>query len=262
MGKEANLVTEEDVALVTDYLAGVELTQDKLDDITRYDVTGQDDLVTQEDLDLLTNAYTLGDYTGFDPDADFNPATGMYKTVAEKNAEIEALQQAGVEAQQQIEALQQAEIEAQQQFEQDLEQKAAEVEAETRSQIEAEVDTQVEAEIKQEAQEQEERFRRQLIAPGRRGEVTTPDPAVIQYEYDISGDSIFATPDQQAAYDRTGPYSPLASQVSPYGGDLKSPYGAGLMSKIQDRVQQQANLSSGGKVKNKTDEILRILGER
>ena len=99
LGKEANLVTEEDIALVTDYLAGVELAQDKVDNITRYDVTGQDDLVTEEDLVLLTNAYTLGDYTGFDPDADFNPATGMYKTVAEKEAEIAAQNQAAIDAQ-------------------------------------------------------------------------------------------------------------------------------------------------------------------
>ena len=244
-------------------MAGVELAQDKVDNITRYDVTGQDDLVTQEDLDLLTNAYTLGDYTGFDPDADFNPATGMYKTVAEKEAEIAAQNQAAIDAQIQYELETQQALEQQQEESDAAKQDAlTQLETDIRAEIETDINTEIETEIKTEAEEQEEKFRRQLVAPGRRGEITTPDPAIIQYEYDISGDSIFATPDQETGYMEQGPYAPRANEQSPYGGSLKSPYGASLTSKIQDRLQGQQGLASGGTVKDKTDEILRILGER
>ena len=240
LGVPANEVTEEDIALVTDYLAGVELAQDKVDNITRYDVTGQDDLVTQEDLDLLSNAYTLGDYTGFDPDADFNPATGTYLTVEEKNAEIAAQNQAAIDR----------ELEYEAQLEQELAQRTSEVTSNIQTQVQAGVDEIAE----KEEEKRKANFLESLTAPGRRVDVETPDPAVIQYEYDISGDSIFATPEQEAAYEQRSPYALQDSQDNPYGDSL--------ISKIQGRLQKQQGLASGGAVKNKTNEILRILGER
>ena len=240
LGKEANEVTQEDIDLVTDYLAGVELAQDKIDTLMRYDVTGQDNLVTQDDLALLTQAYTLGDYTGFDPDADFNPATGMYLTAQEKQAEIDALQQ--------------AELDREAEFEQQLEAELAQKASEVTSDIQTQVQTGVEELAKEEEEKRKTNFLESLTAPGRKVDVETPDPAVIQYEYDISGDSIFATPDQEAAYEQRSPYALQDSQDNPYGDSL--------ISKIQGRLQKQQGLASGGAVKNKTNEILRILGER
>ena len=110
-------------------------------------------------------------------------------------------------------------------------------------------------EIKEKEEEKRKaNFLESLTAPGRRVDVETPDPAVIQYEYDISGDSIFATPEQEAAYEQRSPYALQDSQDNPYGDSL--------ISKIQGRLQKQQGLASGGAVKNKTNEILRILGER
>ena len=229
LGKEANEVTQEDIDLVTDYLAGVELAQDKLDNLIRYDVTGQDDLVTRDDLDLLTQAYTLGDYTGFDPDADFNPATGMYLTAQEKQAEIDALQQ--------------AELDREAEFEQQLEAELAQKASEVTSDIQTQVQTGVEELAKEEEEKRKANFLESLTAPGRKVDVETPDPAVIQYEYDISGDSIFATPEQEMAYEQRSPYALQDSQDNPYGDSL--------ISKIQGRLQKQQGLASGGQLKTK-----------
>jgi hypothetical protein len=274
LGKEANLVTEEDIALVTDYLAGVELAQDKVDNITRYDVTGQDDLVTEEDLVLLTNAYTLGNYDGFDPDADFNPATGMYKTVAEKEAEIAAQNQAALDAEEQyntdLEAQKtqsELDLEAQKtQSELDLEAQRLENEQATQDAVtQQDVDTRtdIRTELEEYQREEEEKKKEearlnQLTAPGRRVDIDTPDtPAVIQYAYDVyGGDSIFATGSQQQFYDELTPYSERSGQFSPYGNNV--------MYNARDRLNRlsgQEGLAAGGKVKSRTDEILRILGE-
>jgi hypothetical protein len=259
LGKEANLVTEEDIALVTEYLGTVELTQEKFDNILRYDVTGQDDLVTQEDLVLLTNAYTLGNYDGFDPDADFNPATGMYKTVAEKEAEIAAQNQAAIDAQVQYELEKQEALE-QQQAESDAAKQDALTQQDTdiRTEIRTEAEQSKQAEAEKE--EQEKRIS-QIFKPGRIVDVETPnDPAVIQYEYDVyGGDSIFATPQQEGFYGRDNPYAATTaanpySKVNPYGGTL------GANTQLSSNTQQQ-RLAAGGKVKAKTDEILRILGD-
>ena len=254
LGKEANLVTEEDVALVTEYLASVEKTQEKFNDILRYDVTGQDDLVTQEDLVLLTNAYTLGDYTGFDPDADFNPATGMYKTVAEKKAEVAALEQAAVDAQIQYEADLEEALAAQQ-AESDLATEEALQQQDTEIRTEIQTQAQQDAQQKKEKEEQDKRLEA-LFRPGRMVTVDTPnDPAVIQYEYDVyGGDSIFATGQQEEAYKGIGPYTAGAQAGNPYG--KLNPYGGAL------GANTRQSLASGGKVKDKTDEILRILGEQ
>ena len=243
LGKEANLVTEEDVQLVTDYLAGVELTQDKLDNILRYDVTGQDDLVTQDDLALLTQAYTLGDYTGFDPDADFNPATGTYKTIADKNAEIADLEQEALEA----------EIA----YQEALEQNTIDVTEQVTTEIQTDITREIDDLAKKKKEQKEREFAQQILGPGRQVKVETPqDPAIIQYEFDMLGDSIFATPEQEMAYTQRTPYSPEDA--------TDNPYGQSLMSRIQNRLQsqQQQSMSTGGKVKAKTSEILRILGER
>jgi len=259
LGKEANLVTEEDIALVTEYLGTVELTQEKFDNILRYDVTGQDDLVTEEDLVLLTNAYTLGNYDGFDPDADFNPATGMYKTVAEKEAEIAAQNQAAIDAQVQYELEKQQALE-QQQKESDAAKQDALTQQDTdiRTEIRTEAEQSKQAEAEKE--EQEKRIS-QIFKPGRIVDVETPnDPAVIQYEYDVyGGDSIFATPQQEGFYGRDNPYAATTaanpySKVNPYGGTL------GANTQLSSNTQQQ-RLAAGGKVKAKTDEILRILGD-
>ena len=59
-------------------------------------------------------------------------------------------------------------------------------------------------------------------------EVKTPDPAEIKYVYDPFGESIFATPQQSQAF------------VDPY----------------------RRSAAKGGMVKDKTDEILRALGDR
>ena len=78
-------------------------------------------------------------------------------------------------------------------------------------------------------------------------QVKTPPPAQIDYVYDPFGESIFATPQQAAMF--TDPYSPITSPptASPTGN-------------MPITIPMQT-AAGGGIIEDKTDEILRILGE-
>ena len=91
--------------------------------------------------------------------------------------------------------------------------------------------TQIDAQNARIEQEEEEERIRRLVAKGRTATTTSGKPgdlAMIQYQYDIGGDNIFATPQQSKFY----------SGFTPYGN------------------------KAGGKIKAKTDEILKIIGKR
>ena len=75
------------------------------------------------------------------------------------------------------------------------------------------------------------------MRPGAMSEVTTPDPANIEYMYDPFGDSIFATPEQERLF--VAPYSSR-------GNTLGNRYNIAA--------------ATGGLVQDNTDEIMKILG--
>ena len=78
-------------------------------------------------------------------------------------------------------------------------------------------------------------------------QVKTPPPAQIDYVYDPFGESIFATPQQAAMF--TDPYSPITNPptASPTGN-------------MPITIPMQT-AAGGGIIEDRTDEILRILGE-
>ena len=78
-------------------------------------------------------------------------------------------------------------------------------------------------------------------------EVKTPPPAQIDYVFDPFGESIFATPQQEAMF--TDPYSPITR-----------PPMANPTTNTPITIPMQT-AAEGGIIEDKTDEILRILGE-
>lgn len=102
---------------------------------------------------------------------------------------------------------------------------------EQESQRNDELQTQIDAQNARIEQEEEEERIRKFVTKGRTATTTSGKPgdlAMIQYQYDIGGDNIFATPQQSKFY----------SGFTPYGN------------------------KAGGKIKAKTDEILKIIGKR
>lgn len=71
-------------------------------------------------------------------------------------------------------------------------------------------------------------------------QVKTPPPAEIKYVYDPFEESVFATPQQEAMF------------TDPYSGTLTN--------NMPTTIPMQT-AAKGGIIKDKTDEILRILGE-
>jgi len=93
---------------------------------------------------------------------------------------------------------------------------------------------------KQNQREQQQQNVQQMVTmmqPGAMSEVTTPDPANIEYVYDPFGDSIFATPEQERLF--VAPYSSR-------GNTLGNRYNIAA--------------ATGGLVQDNTDEIMKILG--
>ena len=76
-------------------------------------------------------------------------------------------------------------------------------------------------------------------------EVKTPPPAEIKYVYDPFGENIFATPQQASLF--SDPYT-AAVPLTP------QPRGAPFTLPMQ-------TVSGGGIIEDKTDEILRALGD-
>jgi len=83
---------------------------------------------------------------------------------------------------------------------------------------------------------------------GRGVTVTTPDPMNINYLYDISGDSIFATPSQASLF------------ASPYGGTRAPTQTAQPVQPTQPFATTPRRFAQGGQVEDETDMLLRILG--
>jgi hypothetical protein len=83
---------------------------------------------------------------------------------------------------------------------------------------------------------------------GRGVTVTTPDPMNIDYLYDISGDSIFATPSQASLF------------ASPYGGTRAPTQTAQPVQPTQPFATTPRRFAQGGQVEDETDMLLRILG--
>ena len=83
---------------------------------------------------------------------------------------------------------------------------------------------------------------------GRGVTVTTPDAMNIDYLYDISGDSIFATPSQASLF------------ASPYGGTRAPTQTAQPVQPTQPFATTPRRFAQGGQVEDETDMLLRILG--
>ena len=193
LGVEPNEVTPEDQDALTTIIAESEVILENRDDraeIAMYDVNN-DGVLDELDQQFMEAAVDSGDYSGF-VDSVFNPATGMF--LAQQEAD---------------------EANAELLYEQDQEQQA----------LQAQID---ENQARVEAEGREEDARR-LFAKGRTRTMSAGKPgdlAMIQYQYDVGGDSIFATPQQGKFYG------------TPYGN------------------------KAGGQIKAKTDEILKIIGNK
>ena len=83
---------------------------------------------------------------------------------------------------------------------------------------------------------------------GRGVTVTTPDVMNIDYLYDISGDSIFATPQQAGLF------------ASPYGGTRAPTQTAQPVQPTQPFAATPRKFAQGGQIEDETDMLLRILG--
>ena len=99
------------------------------------------------------------------------------------------------------------------------------------------MDFQTSLEEQAEAEEQDKLFRA-MMAPGRTVTTKPSSPAVIQDIYDF--ESVFASPEQEGFY----------RSASPYGEDF-----------LQNILNPQKR-AEGGMIKDKTDEILKIIGDK
>ena len=173
IGKPATEVTDVDVDFVADIIA----QQGALADPSlftpttaqlAYDVTG-DGVIDINDQNLLSDRLQGQDQdTAFAPESKFQPATGIF-------AALDTQTQQQQQAQQQL----QEQMQQQQQQQQQMQQQ-------TQRQVQA---------------SNEREFQNMLIADANRmTKVDTPDPKPIKYLYDISGESIFATPEQEKFY--------------------------------------------------------------
>jgi predicted nucleic acid-binding Zn-ribbon protein len=228
LGKPANLVTQDDVELATQYLDSVEQENE-----LRYDVdnTGTFD---QTDVDLMQYAFETGDYSGF-VDSEFGAATGMF-------AQIEQDRQQIADYQEDIKNLEAERIAAEAQYQADIEAQQ-ELQMEQMQQMQTDITTQFQQEIKdQEDEEKQAEMFEALFEPGRKVEQKRSPKANIEYFYDISGkeSGIFANPQQQGFFGAASPYG------QNFLNDILSPQGR----------------AKGGMIKDKTDEILKIIGDK
>jgi len=183
LGKPANLVTDADMEAVATLVADFEIDSENVAqaDMLRYDVSGVDGTPDGQidiyDQNVLQAGFE-GDYTGFDPNAQFNQATGMFLQQEQDQDRITELDNAAIER----EAEFQNQLDLQRtQFQQDLDER--------------------------EEEEKRDEFMKAFTAPGRTRTTTTPDdPADIKYFYDIAGDDIFANQQQDKFYGAASPF--------------------------------------------------------
>ena len=181
------------------------------ENVLQYDVTG-DGILDINDQNMLTGALQGDQDVTFADTSMFNPATGLY-----------------------------------------LEQ-----ETDTQTQLDAitDMNTQINTQIQTGQREDNiSRMMKELNASsdamGQRVDVTTPGPMNIDYLYDISGDSVFATPQQAQLFG------------SPYGGTRAAqPTQTPANTTVQPRAQRRASgFAEGGQVEDENDMLLRILGD-
>jgi hypothetical protein len=216
IGKPARDVTQTDIDFVIDLIAQENVSQEL---ITQYDVNA-DGTVDIADQTLLETALQGDQDVTLADTSIFNPATGMY-------------QQLDQQQQQQQDMMQQ--MAQDQQIAQDQQQEMMQRMA-----------TQIEV------QDQEQRLRDFLqmedqgMFKGAKTTVTTPELMNIDYLYDISGPSIFAT-EQQAGLFNTA-----------FGGDRRQPQPANAPF---GPTPLTSKFVEGGQVEDENDRLLRILGE-
>ena len=227
LGKPSNLLTEDDIALATSYLG---MAEDELAqaDVLRYDVDAVEGF-TQADVDLMSNALQTGDYSGLKEGSAFNVATGMFATQEANQAQIQQYQEDIIAREQQY----QEDLEAQRQLNEEMQQQQ---------------NLQLTQQFQQDLQDAEEREKQEQVARALSAEgkmETRQSPlANIGYFVDMGADNIFANEQQQGFY---GSASPFGDNFLP--GILNPQQGTNFKAK-------------GGMIKDKTDEILRIIGEK
>ena len=84
---------------------------------------------------------------------------------------------------------------------------------------------------------------------GQRVDVTSGDKVQLDYLYDISGDSIFATPQQAGLFS------------SPYGGTRVQQPQMQAANQPTGPFRRVSGFAKGGQVEDENDRLLRILGE-
>ena len=216
-GRDANLLTQEEVDLAQSFLNAAEFEYNALYDV---DKSGTFDVA---DTALMQSAVDSGDYSGF-VDSEFGPATGMVAQQQERDAAAEALRR-----DQELEY--QAELEAQ-----DAQNRQNQIARDAALRADFQRDLAEQAD-----EERREEFARALNAPGRKVTEQQAPLTDIGYIYDFGGDSIFANQQQQRFFD----------SASAYGDNF-----------LTDIITPQQRRAKGGMIKDTTDEILKIIGDK
>ena len=112
------------------------------------------------------------------------------------------------------------------------------------TQLTTDISTQIETEAEKERKERQQRDALEALEASI-VEVKPPDPFELGYQYDISRDSIFATPQQAQLF------------KSPYSGRSLSAGNANL----QSQFRRAGGFAKGGQVEDENDMLLRIIGD-
>jgi len=223
VGRPAREVTADDIAFVetmldpssgagiyVDPVAGMSYTPEYTADQIVYDVNN-DGVVDQTDLDILNQLLdpeTYGDPTGLTGDSAFE-TTGIYDIFGD------------IQTQQELDA---------------------ETNLNMFNELGVKLERDRQDDLARRAKEEQEQYMNELQQLSR-VDVTTPDVAKIDYLYDLYGDSIFATPEQEALF------------ASPYGARKRpTPMGAEGLN-LAPRAAAE-----GGLITDQTDELLKLLG--
>jgi len=204
IGKPARDVTETDVDFVIDLLAQEDVLTEQ--QTQQYDVTG-DSLVNQLDVDLLQQVLSGDTDVQLADTSMFTPATGLFADVAAQRDVLTQIQEDAVV------------------------QNQAELDAVT--DLNTNINTQINAQREQQAMRDFLQMQQLGLFQGARTETTSPDPLQLSYAYDIGGESVFATPQQEALF------------TTPYG----DPRGSTRF------------FTQGGQINTSNDMLLKLLGE-
>ena len=217
-GRDANLLTQEDLTLANQYLDSVEQENELLYDV---DNSGTFD---QTDVNLVQAAVENEDYSGF-VDSQFGPATGMF---AEREADRQRIAQ-----------MEQDALEREAQYEADLTEQRN-LEQERQVQLRQDINTDFQEQISaQEEEEEKEKFFKAMMEPGRKVTTKPGERAKIDNIYDF--ESIFRDQGQDDFY----------GSASPFGENF-----------LEDIGNPQQRRAKGGMIKDTTDEILKIIGDK